>query len=96
MQDEIHAIFDLKRLGHVLPEEPEAAIPQEVGEIPADPSEEVVDPQNAPVAREEMFAEMRSEESGRPRDQYSPRRSRAHGGARCGSALKVTSPRPRL
>jgi len=29
-----------------------------VGEILADPSEEIVDPQNAPVAREEMFAEM--------------------------------------
>ena len=94
MQDEIHAIVDLKWLGHVLPQEPEAAVPQEVGEIPADPGEKVVDPENAPVAREEMFAEMRSEESGRPCDQYS--RSRAHSGARYGSALKVTSPRPRL
>ena len=96
MQDEIHAIVDLKWLGHVLPQEPEAAVPQEVGEIPADPGEKVVDPENAPVAREEMFAEMRSEESGRPRDQYCGGRSRAHRGARYGSALKVTSPRPRL
>ena len=44
MQDEIHAIVDDEWLGHVLLQEPEAGVPLEVGEIPGDPSEEVVDP----------------------------------------------------
>ena len=96
MQDEIYAIVDGEWLGHVLLHEPEARVPLEVGEIPSDPGEEVVDPENVPVAREEMFAEVRSEESGRSGDQNRRGRFRAQVHARCRSAPRVTSPRPRL
>ena len=98
VQDEIDGIVDDERPRHVLPQEPEPTVAAQMGQVSGRPREQAVDPQDAPVPRQKIVAQVRAEESGRPRDQHGRRRSAlvGHTRSRCGSARGATSPRPRL
>src|SRR2546427_2582449 len=75
VQDEIDGIVDDERPRDVLAQEPEPAVATQMGQVSGRSREQAVDPQDAPVPRQEMVAQVRAEEPGRPRDQHGRRRS---------------------
>ena len=98
VQDQIKVILDGERRRDVLLYESESTISAKMFQIPCHPGEQIVDPDDTPLLRDEAVAEVRAEEPGRPGDEHLRRRSklRPHLGPRCPFELGVTSPPPRL